>query len=159
MFLTSVAATGWTHAMRKPEVYGRYLSAAGGCLCGSVRYEIEGDVLFAGFCYCRDCRKVSGAGRVPFVGCPAEAVQISGVVRTFSSRGGSGQPIERGFCPSCGARLCARPAAAKGVVIVYAGTLDVASSFHPEIGIHVAQRVEWEYLPEELRLFENDVPA
>lgn len=40
----------------------------GGCLCGAVRYQVEGEPLYAGFCYCVDCRKASGAGVVRRVG-------------------------------------------------------------------------------------------
>jgi hypothetical protein len=40
----------------------------GGCLCGAVRYQAEGEPLYAGFCYCEDCRRASGAGAVPFMG-------------------------------------------------------------------------------------------
>ena len=34
----------------------------GGCLCGALRYEAEGDPLYAGHCYRTDCRKASGSG-------------------------------------------------------------------------------------------------
>jgi hypothetical protein len=38
----------------------------GGCLCGSLRYEAEGEPLFTGHCYCADCRKASGSGFIPY---------------------------------------------------------------------------------------------
>ncbi len=37
----------------------------GGCLCGQVRYEALGDPIYAGHCYCADCRKASGSGFIP----------------------------------------------------------------------------------------------
>ena len=33
----------------------------GGCLCGALRYEAEGEPLYEGHCYCADCRKASAA--------------------------------------------------------------------------------------------------
>lgn len=32
----------------------------GGCLCGAVRYSIAGAPLVQLYCYCTDCRQVSG---------------------------------------------------------------------------------------------------
>ena len=32
----------------------------GGCLCGAVRYSIVGEPVFQLYCYCTDCRRVSG---------------------------------------------------------------------------------------------------
>ncbi|WP_197457586.1 GFA family protein [Snodgrassella sp. CFCC 13594] len=33
----------------------------GGCLCGRLRYCIQGALIDAGFCHCRMCQKSSGA--------------------------------------------------------------------------------------------------
>ena len=32
----------------------------GGCLCGAVRYSVSGEPVVQLYCYCTDCRKVSG---------------------------------------------------------------------------------------------------
>ena len=32
----------------------------GGCLCGAVRFSISGEPVVQLFCYCTDCRQVSG---------------------------------------------------------------------------------------------------
>ena len=34
----------------------------GGCLCGAIRYKVEGEPLMSGACYCRDCQIVAGGG-------------------------------------------------------------------------------------------------
>lgn len=139
-------------------VQERHIRASGGCLCGSVRYQIDGEVQFSGFCYCGDCRRVTGAGRVPFIGLKNDAVHISGELKTFSSQGGSGRRIDRAFCHACGGRLLARPSAVDGIVIIYAGTLDEPNGFQPRIGIHLGQRTAWEHASGDLLLFDGDVP-
>lgn len=53
----------------------------GGCLCGALRYEAQGEPTFAGFCFCADCRKASGGGSIGFMGFPASAVRFSGPTR------------------------------------------------------------------------------
>jgi hypothetical protein len=32
----------------------------GGCLCGALRYEAEGEPRYAGLCYCADRQKATG---------------------------------------------------------------------------------------------------
>jgi hypothetical protein len=59
---------------------------SGGCLCGALRYEAKGEPLFAGHCYCADCRKASGSGFIPFMGFASSAVQFSGQTRIFRSK-------------------------------------------------------------------------
>ena len=33
----------------------------GSCLCGSIRYEIDGELSDFGYCHCKSCRKASGS--------------------------------------------------------------------------------------------------
>src|SRR5476649_1231647 len=74
---------------------------AGGCLCGALRYEADGEPLFAGHCYCDDCRKASGSGFVPFMGFASSAVRFSGRSRTFTSKAANGKNAVRNSCPVC----------------------------------------------------------
>ncbi len=34
---------------------------SGGCLCGYVRYEYDGEIGSANYCHCQDCRKTTGS--------------------------------------------------------------------------------------------------
>jgi hypothetical protein len=63
----------------------------GGCLCGALRYEAEGEPQFAGLCYCADCRKASGSGFIPFLGFSSQAVRFTGSSVKFSSKAASGR--------------------------------------------------------------------
>ena len=38
----------------------------GGCLCGAIRFAIEGPVLDCASCHCRSCRKASSAPELPY---------------------------------------------------------------------------------------------
>jgi hypothetical protein len=71
----------------------------GGCLCGAVRYTAEADPTSATVCHCRDCQKFTGSAFAALVRVPKEALTIEGTLKTFSSLGGSGNPILRHFCP------------------------------------------------------------
>ncbi|MRX36704.1 MULTISPECIES: GFA family protein [Aminobacter] len=132
---------------------------AGGCLCGQVRYVARCQPDFAGFCYCRDCRRVSGTGRVPFLGVRSHSVDVTGRMAEHTKRGGTGKAISRFFCPKCGTRLFAKPQSAPDTMILYAGTLDNPSQFEPTIAIHLEARAPWEPLPVGLAQFRQDVDA
>ena len=41
------------------------VNITGGCHCGAIRYQAEGDVLVHALCHCTDCRRHAGA---PMVG-------------------------------------------------------------------------------------------
>jgi len=58
----------------------------GGCLCGAVRYTAQGKPLYAGHCYCVDCRKASGSGFIPFIGVARSNVTFSGKLLTYRSK-------------------------------------------------------------------------
>ena len=73
----------------------------GGCLCGALRYEAEGDPLYMGHCYCADCRKASGSGFIPFMAFRSSAVRFSGQSRTFTTKAARGGDAVRNFCPVC----------------------------------------------------------
>jgi len=74
----------------------------GGCLCGGVRYGIEGGAREVVNCFCEQCRKTSGhyvaATRVAKSSLILEAQDS---LRWYQSSPG----VKRGFCGQCGGNL------------------------------------------------------
>src|SRR5262245_30274650 len=103
----------------------------GGCLCGAVRYSAEADPTSATVCHCRDCQKFTGSAFAALVMVPKEKLTISGSLKTFSSVGGSGNPILRQFCPECGSSIAEEPAGRPGMVILNIGTFDDPAVVRP----------------------------
>ena len=59
----------------------------GGCLCGEVRYRIQGEPVASTTCQCRTCRKASAAAIVPWLHIDAADFSfIAGASRSISSR-------------------------------------------------------------------------
>ena len=126
----------------------------GGCLCGALRYEAKGEPLFAGLCYCADCRKASGLGFMPFMGFPSSAVRFSGQSRIFSSKAASGGDAVRNFCPVCCSLVFGGKVGTDDSHTIYAGSLDDPSRFRPTIAIFTRNRPIWAVIPPNLRVFE-----
>jgi hypothetical protein len=131
----------------------------GGCLCGAVRYEAAGAPQYMGHCYCRDCRKASGSGFIPFMSFAAEQLQITGATRTFASRSFRGGESVRNSCPVCGGLVFGGIVGRDVSHTIYAGSLDNASLFRPQIAIFVRDRPDWAPLPPGLTTFETMPPS
>lgn len=115
----------------------------GGCLCGAVRYELQGEPAFTGICHCRDCQKATGSGYVAIMAMPESAVKMTGETKGFDVTGESGGTITRGFCPVCGSLLFSKSARMNGMILITAGTLDDASAYKPQVAIYTRSRHEW----------------
>ena len=50
----------------------------GGCLCGAIRYQAEGEALTHALCHCTDCRRHAGAPMVGWTMYPQGAVKVTG---------------------------------------------------------------------------------
>jgi hypothetical protein len=131
------------------------MKATGGCLCGAVRYEIDGEPVFAGHCHCKDCQKSTGTGHVSVVAVPSNAVKITGQTKAYSVTADSGQPYTRNFCPVCGSLIFGLPAAMPGVSTVTAGTLDDPTAFQPQMVIYTKSRPSWDRIDSGLPEFET----
>jgi hypothetical protein len=79
----------------------------GGCLCGTVRYEITGKIGTVIYCHCSQCRRASGsafAANAPVLSKYLAFVSGKDVIREFESSPGK----FRGFCSKCGSPLYSR---------------------------------------------------
>lgn len=78
--------------------------AAGGCLCGAVRFEADLPSLWVAHCHCSMCRRANSAAFVTWVGVRADAVRWHDPEqqrRLYKSSAAA----ERSFCGRCGSPL------------------------------------------------------
>ncbi|HEY0421065.1 MAG TPA: GFA family protein, partial [Acetobacteraceae bacterium] len=127
----------------------------GGCLCGALRYEADGEPLYAGHCYCADCRKASGSGFIPFMGFSSSAVRFSGETRKFVSKSARGGNAVRNSCPACSSLVFGGEVGKDDSLTIYAGSLDDPSSFRPRIAIFARNRPSRAVIPPELQVFDG----
>jgi hypothetical protein len=131
----------------------------GGCLCGALRYEAEGEPSFMGHCYCEDCRKASGSGFVPDMGFAAGALRFSGPSRRFTSKAVHGGDAVRNFCAVCGGLVFGGTLGQDDLHTIYAGSLDDPSVFHPTVAIFTRNRPAWAVIPPGLETYERAFPT
>jgi len=116
----------------------------GGCACGALRYRAQGEPELQGFCHCRSCQRLSGAGHVGFICFDERNVTMEGATQSYVATGGSGLPATRYSCPVCHSIVFGRAEIMPGKINFYAGSLDELSRFRPGIAIYVRSRPAWD---------------
>jgi len=122
---------------------------SGGCACGAVRYECEGEPVMVANCHCRDCQQSSGAPMATIFAVPRTAFRtLQGETRRYQVTGDSGQPVVRQFCPACGSPLFTDVAVVPDLQFVRAASLDDPSAVTPGMHIYCDSAQPWG-LPED----------
>lgn len=121
----------------------------GRCYCGDLRYRIEGDPMFRGECFCRECQYISGGGPNILMGVPeAGFAYTQGEPQAFT-RSDLENPVTREFCGRCGTHILTRVPGLPGALVLKVGTLDDPSVFgKPEMAIFAIDRQSYHQLPE-----------
>src|ERR1044072_9077541 len=81
------------------------LPITGGCLCGTVRYEISEPLVSAGYCHCTRCQRRTGtAAAISARVAPGAFKLLSGgrSVRDYDPGDGG---FKKSFCVDCGGAL------------------------------------------------------
>ncbi|QDC08542.1 GFA family protein [Oceanicola sp. D3] len=73
---------------------------SGACLCGAIRFTVDGTLPAPTACHCSRCRKQSGHYEAS-TDVPKAALRVTGTPSWFASSA----KARRGFCPTCGATL------------------------------------------------------
>ena len=96
----------------------------GGCLCGSVRFEITEPPFNAGYCHCTRCQRRTGTAASAQARIPPGALRlISGQELVAAYAPGDGG-FEKLFCSACGSALFSRHPERHEVMSVRLGALD-----------------------------------
>lgn len=115
----------------------------GGCLCGQIRYTIEGEPAASMVCHCTHCQKQSGSAFSTIVGVSEGQVAITGEVSCYQDSGESGKGVERQFCGTCGSPLFSKVEVSPSLLWVKAGTLDDTSGFAPAAHLWTRSKQDW----------------
>ncbi len=126
---------------------------AGGCLCGSIRYETAGDSEAASICHCVSCRKSAGAQSVAWVVFPYGNFRVvSGEPAVYRSS----DHVSRTFCGECGTTLTYQHDEDPNSIDITAASLDLPDEFPPTRHVWLEDKLAWETVNDDLHRFERD---
>lgn len=112
----------------------------GGCLCGAIRYRIDGNSRRTTNCHCLHCRRASGAAFVTWVEFrSSEFTVVSGVPTRYESR----PQVTRQFCGRCGSQLTYQHADEPDTIDVTACSMDSADGVSPDDHVWCDRMLPW----------------
>ncbi len=130
----------------------------GSCLCGGVRYEIDGRLEMILHCHCSMCRKATGA-----------AFRTRAAVRSSEFRWASGATLVRRyrssptnvrtFCGTCGSTLITEFPSEPDWLGLALGTLDTSPPNRPEAHVYVASMASWFSIEDALAQHDAEPPG
>lgn len=128
----------------------------GGCHCGAIRYEAEGEPLHHALCHCVDCRRHAGAPMVGWAMFMSDQVRITqGQAKTYASS----EHGRRHFCGDCGTGVYyTNSEMLPGITDVQSGTLDDPAAIPAQVHIQIADRIGWMKSAHALPEFERYPP-
>ena len=113
--------------------------ATGRCLCGAIRFEIEGPMRDVVVCHCGQCRRQHGAPP-GYTQAAWEHIRLEGEEALTWYR--SSEKARRGFCRICGSSLFWEPIGT-GRVSIAAGSLDAPTGLKTVRHIFVADKGDY----------------
>jgi hypothetical protein len=126
----------------------------GGCLCGAVRFKVEGEPLNVRACHCRICQRVMGSPFFARAQFNQQAISVEGPTASWPSSANG----VRVFCPKCGTRFMSRRL--DGTVAGMAlATFDDRNAFAPTEHIWVSEKLDWISIEDGVKQYPQGVPA
>jgi hypothetical protein len=128
----------WNKVATMSEEVG--MTVTGGCRCGAVRYEADGEPEHSALCGCEECRRSSGAFLTGWALFPRDRVTVTGTPASHNSSG----DVERHFCATCGTGLFfLSETAFPGKIDIQTASLDDPEALPPQACIQMADAPRW----------------
>ena len=131
------------------------MKISGGCYCGSLRYEANGDVEASIQCHCRECQYITGGNPNIIMIMPLSGFEfVKGIPKTFK-RKDIEKAVTRLFCENCGTGIGTKNPNRPNSIILKVGTFDDPSIFKPDIAIFTIDKQKFHYIEDGLKSFER----
>ena len=128
----------------------------GQCLCGSVKYEIEGEPQLSFLCQCTQCQKITGTGHSAEFAVPEKAVSLSGELKSYAMKSENGNAVSSQFCPTCGNPIFKKSSGYLGLLFFHVATLENPSFFKPQKVFWASSCQPWDHVDPELEVLQKN---
>lgn len=123
---------------------------SGGCLCGTVRFEVTPPTKWCAHCHCSLCRRAHGAAFVTWFGVESsQFAVIAGERRLKWYR--SSEAARRGFCARCGSTLFFESDSWPGEIHIALAHMDGPIDRAPAAHVFYDSRASWVEVGDALR--------
>lgn len=136
-------------------------SHEGGCACGFVRYQVQGDPQICQVCHCRFCQRRLGSafGTVAYFE-DANVTILKGELLECEHRSDeSGRWLRMQFCPKCGTTITHTTEIRPGLRAIAVGTLDDPEWPPIQRHIWVQSKRSWISIPPGMTVFQQGAPG
>jgi hypothetical protein len=124
----------------------------GKCECGTVRYSVADEFLYAANCHCSQCRASTGAAFKPFAGIEREKLEIADGADNLLIVGEEDANHTR--CASCGSLLYSVVRDGRYVHVALGSLVD-APAIRPTHHIFVGSKAPWFTITDGLPQFDE----
>ena len=122
---------------------------SGKCLCGQIKFRVQGAPLWVAHCHCNSCRRSTGAPVTTFVGFDKQQVSFEGDRVFYNSSPG----VQRGFCAHCGTPMTYESDRCENEVHFYISVIDDPEQFIPERHVFYDEHIKWLEVNDDLPRF------
>jgi hypothetical protein len=130
-----------------------FMKTLGTCLCGTLRYEVEGPFDNMMNCHCSMCRKHHGAAYATFVAAPLATFRWLGGADNIAAYQSSDQG-ERQYCRSCGS-IAPMLVESMERAIIPAGNLQGDLGTRPQCHMFVGSKAPWYEITDQLPQYDG----
>jgi len=126
----------------------------GSCLCGSIQYEIDGELSDFGYCHCASCRKASGSAYGANIGAARTDLMLTDpndYLKEFESSPGK----VRAFCSNCGSPIFAYLRLSAEILRIRLGTIDTPLGKNAKAHTFVSDKADWDEIDSMLPQFKE----
>ncbi len=128
------------------------MTTQGHCLCRKTIWEFEGQITWACYCHCDDCRRNCAAPVVAWLGVPLKNFSWLGLEpSTYETSDG----VRRHFCGNCGSPIGFEANHYAGGMHLYAASLDNPEDFEPTFHVNYESKLPWLEMHDELTKYKG----
>jgi hypothetical protein len=125
------------------------LPLTGGCLCGSVRFEVSEPPVSAGYCHCTRCQRRTGTAASVSARIAPGSLRILSGEEALRSYEPPDHGFKKVFCSLCGGHLWSQSPDDPEVKSIRLGAFDSDPGIRPSYRQFVAYAAPWEPIPDD----------